>query len=50
MLCLSLLLAQLWKLQIVEGRNFRLLADINRFRVNSLPAPRGVIYDRNRVV
>lgn len=49
-LCFSLLTAQLWRLQIVEGRNFRQLADINRFRVSSLPAPRGVIYDRDRKI
>ena len=49
-LSFSILLAQLWKLQIVEGGSFRQLADVNRFRVSALSAPRGVIYDRNRRV
>lgn len=43
----SVLLAQLWRLQIVEGHSFQQLADINRFRVSPVPAPRGIIYDRN---
>jgi len=46
----SILLAQLWRLQIVEGHSFRQLADINRFRVSPVPAPRGVIYDRNHKI
>lgn len=46
-LCFTILLGQLWRLQIVEGHGFRQLADINRYRVSHVPAPRGVIYDRN---
>jgi penicillin-binding protein 2 len=46
--CFTLLLAQLWRLQIVEGHDYRMRADINRFRVSPVAAPRGVIYDRNR--
>ena len=49
-LTFSLLLGQLWKLQIVEGHSFRQLADINRFRVSPVDAPRGVIYDRNHQI
>ncbi len=49
-LAFSLLLAQLWRLQIVEGHSFRQLADINRFRVSPVDAPRGVIYDRNHQI
>ncbi len=49
-LLFSLLLAQLWRLQIVEGHSFRQLADINRFRVSPVDAPRGVIYDRNHKI
>ncbi len=49
-LAFSLLLAQLWRLQIVEGHGFRQLADINRFRVSPVDAPRGVIYDRNHQI
>ncbi|HEX2922650.1 MAG TPA: penicillin-binding protein 2 [Chloroflexota bacterium] len=46
----AVLLAQLWRLQIVEGHSFRQLADINRFRVSPVAAPRGVIYDRNHKI
>jgi penicillin-binding protein 2 len=38
--------AQLWRLQVVHGEEYRLLADRNRFRLEQLEAPRGVIYDR----
>lgn len=40
------LVAQLWRLQIVQGDDFRWRANNNRFRVVSQEAPRGVIYDR----
>lgn len=40
------LVAQLWRLQIVEGREFRQRAEENRIREVRLPAPRGIIYDR----
>jgi penicillin-binding protein 2 len=40
------LAAQLWRLQIVEGREFRKRAEENHIREVRLPAPRGVIYDR----
>ena len=46
----AILLGQLWKLQIVEGHSFKQLADINRFRVSPVEAPRGIIYDRNHQV
>lgn len=48
--CFTLLLGQLWRLQIVEGHDYRARADINRFRVSPVPAPRGVIYDRNHKI
>src|SRR5438045_3584918 len=40
------LAAQLWRLQIIEGRDFRKRAEENHIRDVRLPAPRGVIYDR----
>jgi len=40
------LTVQLWRLQIVQGDDFRWQANNNRFRVLSQEAPRGVIYDR----
>ncbi len=50
LLAFTILLAQLWRLQIVEGHSFRQLADINRFRVSPVAAPRGVVYDRNHKI
>lgn len=42
-----LLAGRLWQLQIVRGDQYRLRADSNRFRVEAIQAPRGVVYDRN---
>jgi len=39
--------ARLYVLQVVNGEGYRLQADENRFSRVSIPAPRGVIYDRN---
>ncbi|MCL5263676.1 MAG: penicillin-binding protein 2 [Chloroflexi bacterium] len=46
----AILLRQLWVLQIVQGEEHRQLADNNRFRVMSVEAPRGVMYDRNHIL
>ncbi len=40
------LVAQLWRLQMVQGEYYQEAADVNRFRLEAEPAPRGVIYDR----
>lgn len=40
------LVGQLWRLQTMEGEYYRQAADTNRFRLQSNPAPRGVVYDR----
>jgi len=45
-LTFGLLAVQLWRLQMVEGEQYRLRADRNRFRLVPIEAPRGVIYDR----
>ena len=45
-LLFSGLAAQLWRLQIVEGREFRKRAEENHIREVRLPAPRGIVYDR----
>lgn len=42
----SLLVAQLWKLQIVHGASYRERAELNRLRVVTVPSPRGGIVDR----
>ena len=40
------LVGQLWRLQIGRGEYYQQAADVNRFRLEADPAPRGVIYDR----
>ncbi len=44
--CLSLLVARLAHLQIIQGSRYRQLAERNRLRVIPEPAPRGLIVDR----
>lgn len=41
------LLGRLIVLQVYQGEDLRALADEQRIRLVSLPAPRGIIYDRN---
>ncbi len=38
---------RLWDLQIIKGKEFKKIAESNRLRIVEIPAPRGVIYDRN---
>jgi penicillin-binding protein 2 len=40
------LIGQLWRLQILQRTYYQEAADVNRFRLEQDPAPRGVIYDR----
>ncbi|MGQ9493050.1 MAG: penicillin-binding protein 2 [Anaerolineae bacterium] len=42
----AVLLGRLWRLQILHSESYQLQADANRFRLVSIDAPRGVIYDR----
>lgn len=39
--------AQLWRIQFIQGQGLRARADENRFRLVEVQSPRGVIYDRN---
>jgi len=52
MLCLfaafAVLLIRLFYLQIIEGEEFRRLSENNCIRLQSIDAPRGLIFDRNR--
>jgi penicillin-binding protein 2 len=41
------LAARLWQLQIVQGAEYMRLSYDNRLRIEKVPAPRGIIYDRN---
>lgn len=40
------LVARLWRLQVTSAETYRESADANRFRLRSVDAPRGIIYDR----
>ena len=46
----AVLVGRLYYLQIVEGDKYRDYADNNRFRLIQVTAPRGVIYDRHRIL
>ncbi|EKD49375.1 MAG: hypothetical protein ACD_63C00167G0003 [uncultured bacterium] len=45
---LAVLVARTAYMQVVQGEEFRVAAEINRVRKFPMRAPRGVIYDRNR--
>ena len=38
---------RLWQLQILKGNDYKKIDEKNRLRVLNIPAPRGIIYDRN---
>ncbi len=40
-------LLRLWQLQVLKGSHYREQSERNRVRVFKIPAPRGIIYDRN---
>ncbi|MDP3998131.1 MAG: penicillin-binding protein 2 [bacterium] len=42
-----IIFVRLFYLQVAEGKRNRLIAEENRIRVKTLPAPRGVVTDRN---
>lgn len=44
------LAARLVYLQIVKGSDYRYQSENNRIRVERIPSPRGVIYDRNKEI
>ena len=44
-----IILVRLWQLQILQGDEFRKISETNRLRVIGIPAPRGIIFDRNGI-
>ncbi len=44
------LIGRLFYLQVIEGEEFRRLSENNCIRLQSIDPPRGLIYDRNRVL
>ena len=43
----GIFLIRLWDLQVIKGSEYRKIEERNRLRVIDIPAPRGIIYDRN---
>lgn len=43
------ILLRLWQLQILNTEKYKKLAEQNRIRIIKIPAPRGIIYDRNGI-
>jgi penicillin-binding protein 2 len=44
-----IVLLRLWQLQVLQGEDFRKISESNRLRVIGIPAPRGIIFDRNNI-
>ncbi len=42
----SLIFSRLWYLQIIKGDYFKNLSENNRIRIQEIPAPRGILFDR----
>ncbi|XOB42284.1 MAG: penicillin-binding protein 2 [Candidatus Nealsonbacteria bacterium] len=47
LLIMIVLFLKTFQLQVLEGENFKALANANKFIIKSIEADRGVIYDRN---
>ncbi len=45
----ALIFGRLWYLQIIKGDDFRNLSENNRLRIQDIPAPRGILYDREGI-
>jgi penicillin-binding protein 2 len=43
------LVLRLWQLQLLQGNEYRKLSEANRLRIVNIPAPRGIIFDRNGI-
>lgn len=41
--------SRLWHLQLLQGAKYRYQSENNRIRLEDIPAPRGIIFDRNGV-
>lgn len=44
-----IILLRLWQLQILNTEKYKKLAEQNRVKIIKIPAPRGIIYDRNGI-
>lgn len=43
----ALFAIRLWQLQVLQGKEYRRISMENMLRIIKIPAPRGIIYDRN---
>jgi len=46
---LLIVLIRLWQLQVLQGGEYRKISESNRLRIIGVPAPRGIIFDRNGI-
>jgi penicillin-binding protein 2 len=44
-----LFIMRLWQLQVLQGSKYRELSEGNRLRITTIPAPRGILLDRNGI-
>jgi penicillin-binding protein 2 len=44
-----ILVMRLWQLQVLQGNKYRELSEVNRLRIMPIPAPRGILFDRNGI-
>lgn len=45
----ALFAIRLWQLQVLQGKEYRKISMGNMLRIIKIPAPRGIIYDRNGI-
>jgi len=48
-LILLIYILRMWHLQVLQGASYRYQSENNRIRLEDIPAPRGIIFDRNGV-
>ena len=48
-LAFIILVLRMCQLQIIRGTEYLQLSESNRLRIINIPAPRGIIYDRNGI-
>lgn len=49
LLILLIYILRMWHLQVLQGATYRYQSENNRIRLEDIPAPRGIIFDRNGV-
>jgi penicillin-binding protein 2 len=44
------LVIRYWQLQVMRGPEYFILSEQNRIRITTMPAPRGIVFDRNGII